>query len=59
MNHSGPDFNRQATLWNFEPVFGWVTTAAEVGDALQMAISKVSSAPQVGHGPPSSWRRTL
>ena len=25
MNHSGPEFNRQATLWNFEHVFGWVT----------------------------------
>ena len=35
MNHSGPDFNRQATLWNFENVFGWVTTAAQTIDALQ------------------------
>ena len=43
MNHSGPDFNRQATLWNFEHVFGWVTTAAQVGEALQIAASKVSS----------------
>jgi ureidoacrylate peracid hydrolase len=25
MNHAGPDFARQATLWNFEHVFGWVT----------------------------------
>jgi ureidoacrylate peracid hydrolase len=25
MNHSGPDFNREATIWNFEHVFGWVT----------------------------------
>jgi ureidoacrylate peracid hydrolase len=30
MNHSGPEFNRQATLWNFEHVFGWVTTSADV-----------------------------
>ena len=30
MNHSGPDFNRQATLWNFEHVFGWVTSADHV-----------------------------
>jgi ureidoacrylate peracid hydrolase len=30
MNHSGPDFNRQATLWNFEHVFGWVTNADHV-----------------------------
>ena len=30
MNHSGPDFNRQATIWNFEHVFGWVTDADQV-----------------------------
>ncbi len=24
MNNSGPDFNREATLWNFEHIFGWV-----------------------------------
>jgi ureidoacrylate peracid hydrolase len=34
MNHSGPDFNRQATLWNFEHVFGWVTTSEQVIRAL-------------------------
>jgi ureidoacrylate peracid hydrolase len=34
MNHSGPDFNRQATLWNFENVFGWVTQSADVVGAL-------------------------
>jgi len=34
MNHSGPDFNRQATLWNFEHVFGWVTDAARTIQAL-------------------------
>lgn len=34
MNHSGPDFNRQATLWNFEHVFGWVTQADRVVEAL-------------------------
>jgi ureidoacrylate peracid hydrolase len=34
MNHSGPDFNRQATLWNFEHVFGWVTNADQLGEAL-------------------------
>ena len=33
MNHSGPDFNRQATLWNFENVFGWVTRSANVIEA--------------------------
>lgn len=30
MNHSGPDFNRQSTLWNFEHVFGWVTRSDDV-----------------------------
>ena len=34
MNHSGPDFNRQATLWNFEHVFGWVTNADNLIKAL-------------------------
>jgi ureidoacrylate peracid hydrolase len=34
MNHSGPDFNRQATLWNFEHVFGWVTNAENLTEAL-------------------------
>jgi ureidoacrylate peracid hydrolase len=35
MGHSGPDFNRQATLWNFEHVFGWVTRTDDVIAALQ------------------------
>ena len=35
MNNSGPDFNRQATLWNFEHVLGWVTGADAVVAALQ------------------------
>ena len=34
MNHSGPEFNRQATLWNFEHVFGWVTNADNLTNAL-------------------------
>lgn len=34
MNHSGPDFNRQSTLWNFEHVFGWVTESAAVIETL-------------------------
>jgi ureidoacrylate peracid hydrolase len=34
MNHSGPDFNRQATLWNFEHVFGWVTDSSRLRAAL-------------------------
>ena len=36
MNNSGPDFNRQATLWNFEHVLGWVTRSSDVIAALQM-----------------------
>lgn len=37
MNHSGPDFNRQATLWNFEHVLGWVTNSDSVVEALGAA----------------------
>lgn len=44
MNHSGPDFNRQATLWNFENVLGWVTTADDVAGALQAAALQPASA---------------
>ncbi|MCC5971319.1 MAG: isochorismatase family protein [Pararhodobacter sp.] len=32
MNHAGPEFTRQATLWNFENVLGWVTDSASVFD---------------------------
>ena len=35
MNNSGPDFNRQATLWNFEHTIGWVTTSEQVIAAMQ------------------------
>ena len=34
VNHAGPDFNRQATIWAFENVFGWVTNTAAVVEAL-------------------------
>ena len=34
MNHAGPDFVRDATLWNFEHVFGWVSDTENVIDAL-------------------------
>jgi len=34
MSHAGPDFNRAATLWNFEHVFGWVTSADHILTAL-------------------------
>ena len=30
MNHAGPDFNRQATMWIMENHFGWVTSSQEV-----------------------------
>jgi ureidoacrylate peracid hydrolase len=36
MNHTGPDFNRHATLWNFEHVLGWVTRAEDVLGALNI-----------------------
>jgi ureidoacrylate peracid hydrolase len=36
MNHSGPDFNRQSTLWNFEHAFGWITRTDSVVEALHM-----------------------
>lgn len=36
MNHAGPDFTRQATLWNFENVLGWVSDSASVLDALSV-----------------------
>jgi len=35
MSHAGPDFNRLATLWNFEHVFGWVTSVDHVLGTLQ------------------------
>ncbi|QPC92845.1 cysteine hydrolase family protein [Mesorhizobium sp. INR15] len=39
MNHSGPDFNRQSTLWNFEHAFGWVTKSDLVIDALRTEVA--------------------
>ncbi|RUW19149.1 cysteine hydrolase [Mesorhizobium sp. M1E.F.Ca.ET.041.01.1.1] len=39
MNHSGRDFNRQSTLWNFENAFGWITRTDTVVDALRMAAA--------------------
>jgi ureidoacrylate peracid hydrolase len=35
MNNSGPDFNRQATLWNFEHAFGWLINTDQVIEALE------------------------
>jgi ureidoacrylate peracid hydrolase len=37
VNHAGPDFTRQATLWAFENVLGWVTDSAAVAKALRAA----------------------
>ena len=35
MDHTGPDFTRQSTIWNFETKFGWVTDTAAVMDMLE------------------------
>ena len=35
MDHTGPDFTREATLYNFESKFGWVTTTDDVLDMLE------------------------
>ena len=42
MNHAGPDFVRQATLWNFENVLGWVTKADDVMAAMAGAKQKIA-----------------
>ena len=42
MNHAGPDFVRQATLWNFENVLGWVTRTGDVLAALAKVKEKVA-----------------
>ncbi len=36
MNNSGPDFNRQATLWNFEHTLGWVARSEQVIAAMRI-----------------------
>lgn len=35
MGHTGPDFTRQATLWNFETKMGWITDTEKVMAALE------------------------
>lgn len=35
VNHTGPDFCRDASLWNFEHLFGWVAGSDAVIEALQ------------------------
>lgn len=37
MNHSGPNFCQESTLWNFEHVFGWVTNSAALLETLEAA----------------------
>jgi len=37
MTHVGPEFCQQATLWNFENLFGWVTNSAAVIEALSVS----------------------
>jgi len=37
VNHAGPDFNRQATVWAFENVFGWVTKTDNAITALSVS----------------------
>jgi ureidoacrylate peracid hydrolase len=44
MNNSGPDFNRQATLWNFEHTLGWVTRSDQVIAALEEHALQVQPA---------------
>lgn len=41
MNHSGPDFNRQSTLWNFENAFGWITGTDMVVEALRVKTAEI------------------
>ncbi len=35
MNHTGPDFNRDSTLWFFETKAGWITDTHKVMDLLE------------------------
>jgi ureidoacrylate peracid hydrolase len=44
MNNSGPDFNRQATLWNFEHTLGWVTRSEQVIAALEAHTTQTQAA---------------
>lgn len=43
MNNSGPDFNRQATLWNFEHTLGWVTHSRDVLAMLQAQSAETAA----------------
>lgn len=37
INHTGPEFCAEATLWNFENIFGWVTNSKNVLAMFQQA----------------------
>ena len=37
VNHAGPDYCADATKWNFENIFGWVTSSSEIIRALEQA----------------------
>ncbi len=39
VNHTGPECCAEATLWNFENIFGWVTNSKNVLAMLQQASS--------------------
>jgi len=39
MNHAGPDFTRDATLWNFENIFGWITTVDQLCAAMVRPVN--------------------
>lgn len=45
VNHAGPDAVREAMLWNFENVFGWVTDCAHVLDFAKNASTDQISRP--------------
>ncbi len=40
MNHAGPDFCRESTLWNFEHVFGWITNSETLMETLDAAAKR-------------------
>jgi ureidoacrylate peracid hydrolase len=44
VNNSGPEYNQQSTLWNFEHAMGWVTRSDQVISALQTSSAQVPAA---------------
>jgi ureidoacrylate peracid hydrolase len=54
MNNSGPDFNRHATLWNFEHTLGWVTRSEHVIAAMQADAPEPAPASRIVDQPVSS-----